>query len=349
MIEKLNYENVVQAREKINSLLTSIKSNEISFEEAVSASSEDLASKDLLGDLGMSSGNAFPIEFEDVIATMQLDAVSSVIELEDSFHILKLTEVIKPEIKSKAEMAKTLIEELVDTEALALMQDDFLKLESLVLDGVTLNELAESINVSVEVTGLKNAKDISLNSFTEFNSADLFDASLLANKIEIFEGEESYAFVMLTQAIEPSVQPFASVADLAIKEVRVAKANKALEEFSADAESVLTGEKILPSDPGYSQESFKAVKRFSSLLPSEIISATFESPIGTVVNNEAFNGDRYWAESSNEVIPSTDELGDSLEQYQAFYNETLTQQFSGFVDRAFKEGQRVRLKNFAVN
>ena len=219
----------------------------------------------------------------------------------------------------------------------------------MVLDGVTLNELAESINVSVEVTGLKNAKDISLNSFTEFNSADLFDASLLANKIEIFEGEESYAFVMLTQAIEPSVQPFASVADLAIKEVRVAKANKALEEFSADAESVLTGEKILPSDPGYSQESFKAVKRFSSLLPSEIISATFESPIGTVVNNEAFNGDRYWAESSNEVIPSTDELGDSLEQYQAFYNETLTQQFSGFVDRAFKEGQRVRLKNFAVN
>ena len=349
MIEKLNYENVVQAREKINSLLTSIKSNEISFEEAVSASSEDLASKDLLGDLGMSSGNAFPIEFEDVIATMQLDAVSSVIELEDSFHILKLTEVIKPEIKSKAEMAKTLLEELVDTEALALMQDDFLKLESLVLDGVTLNELAESINVSVEVTGLKNAKDISLNSFAEFNSADLFDASLLANKIEIFEGEESYAFVMLTQAIEPSVQPFASVADLAIKEVRVAKANKALEEFSADAESVLTGEKILPSDPGYSQESFKAVKRFSSLLPSEIISATFESPIGTVVNNEAFNGDRYWAESSNEVIPSTDELGDSLEQYKAFYNETLTQQFSGFVDRAFKEGQRVRLKNFAVN
>ena len=349
MIEKFNYDNDGQAREKIDSLLTSIESNKISFEEAVSASSEDLASKDVSGDLGMSSGDAFPVEFEDVIATMQLNAISSVIELEDSFHILKLTEVIKPEIKSKSEMTKTILDELVDAEALALMQDDFLKLESLVLEGVSLNELANSINVSVGVTGLQNINDIALNGFTEFNASDLFDVAMLANKIEIFEGEESYAFVMMTQAIDPAVLPFVDVADIAIKEVRVAKANKVLEEFSVDAESIIAGEKVLPSEPGFSQESFKGVKRFSSLLPSEIINATFESSIGSIVNNEAFNGDRYWAKSSNEVIPSTDELGDSLEQYKAFYNETLGQQFSGFIDRSFKQGQKVRLENFVAN
>ncbi len=349
MIEKFNYDNDVQAREKIDSLLTSIESNKISFEEAVSASSEDLASKDVSGDLGMSSGDAFPVEFEDVIATMQLNAISSVIELEDSFHILKLTEVIKPEIKSKSEMTKTILDELVDAEALALMQDDFLKLESLVLEGVSLNELADSINVSVGVTGLQNINDVALNGFTEFNASDLFDVAMLANKIEIFEGEESYAFVMMTQAIDPAVLPFVDVAEIAIKEVRVAKANKVLEEFSVDAESIIAGEKVLPSEPGFSQESFKGVKRFSSLLPSEIINATFESSIGSIVNNEAFNGDRYWAKSSNEVIPSTDELGDSLEQYKAFYNETLGQQFSGFIDRSFKQGQKVRLENFVAN
>ena len=349
MIEKFNYDNDGQAREKIDSLLTSIESNKISFEEAVSASSEDLASKDVSGDLGMSSGDAFPVEFEDVIATMQLNAISSVIELEDSFHILKLTEVIKPEIKSKSEMTKTILDELVDAEALALMQDDFLKLESLVLEGVSLNELADSINVSVGVTGLQSINDVALNGFTEFNASDLFDVAMLANKIEIFEGEESYAFVMMTQAIDPAVLPFVDVADITIKEVRVAKANKVLEEFSVDAESIIAGEKVLPSEPGFSQESFKGVKRFSSLLPSEIINATFESSIGSIVNNEAFNGDRYWAKSSNEVIPSVDQLGDSLEQYKAFYNETLGQQFSGFIDRSFKQGQKVRLENFVAN
>ena len=44
-----------------------INSGQISFEEMVSTSSEDLASKDELGDLGLSSGDAFPEEFEDAI------------------------------------------------------------------------------------------------------------------------------------------------------------------------------------------------------------------------------------------------------------------------------------------
>jgi len=82
---------------------------------------------------------------------------------------------------------------------------------------------------------------------------------------------------------------------------------------------------------------------------SEIINSTFESPIGTLVSSEAFNGDRYWAKSSNESTPTIDELGESIVQYQGFYNESLTQQFSGFIDRAFKVGQKVRLENLTSN
>jgi hypothetical protein len=68
-----------------------------------------------------------------------------------------------------------------------------------------------------------------------------------------------------------------------------------------------------------------------------------------LVSNETFNGDRYWAKSSNESIPTMEELSESVEQYQSFYNESLTQQFSGFIDRAFKERQKVRLENLTSN
>jgi len=68
-----------------------------------------------------------------------------------------------------------------------------------------------------------------------------------------------------------------------------------------------------------------------------------------LVSSEAFNGDRYWAKSSNESTPTIDELGESIEQYQGFYNESLSQQFSGFIDRAFKAGQKVRLENLTSN
>ena len=349
MIEKSNYESSSLAYEKINSIYQSIQAQEISFEDAVSKSSEDLASKDFNGDLGLSSGDAFPEEFESAILSMQLNSISSIIELEDSLHILKLTEVIKPEIKTKSEISQELLDELIDAEALALMQDDFLELESLVLAGDNLNALADSIGVSIQVTGLKDIESIELDGFPDAAASELFGSSILPNKIEIFEGDESYAFVMMTQSLQPTVQPFTSVADLAIAEVRNEKANQIIIDFVKNAESVIDGENELPTQNGFSQESFKGVKRFSSLLPSEIINSVFESPLGALVSTEAFNGDRYWAKSSNESLPAVEDLGESIEQYQSFYNESLTQQFSGFIDRAFKVGQKVRLENLTSN
>ena len=349
MIEKVNYESSTQAYEKIDLIYEKISSKEITFEDAVLASSDDLASKDSGGDLGLSSGNAFPDEFENAILSMKLNDVSTVIELEDSFHILKLTEVIKPIIKTKSDVSKQLLDELVDAEALALMQDDFLKLESLVLEGLTIVNLADSINAPIQVTGLTDIEGIELDGFTEINLSELFDSSVLPNKIEIFEGDESYAFVMMTQTIQPAVQNFADVADLAIAEVRMKKANAVINDFAKNAEGSISGEKMMPSIEGFTQESFRGVKRFSSLLPSEIINSIFESPIGTLVSTEAFNGDRYWARSSNETTPSIDELGDSIEQYTAFYEDGLNQQFSGFIDGAFKKDQRVHLENFSSN
>ncbi|MDB3867251.1 SurA N-terminal domain-containing protein [Gammaproteobacteria bacterium] len=349
MIEKLNYESPSLAYEKISSIFDRLQSKEISFEDAVFESTDDLASKDSGGDLGLSSGDAFPEEFENAILSMQLNSISSIIELEESFHILKLTEVIQPQIKTKTEISQQLLNELIDAEALALMEDDFLNLESMVLEGIGINELANSVDISIQVTGLKDIDGIEFAGFSDVLSSELFDPSFLPNTIQIFEGEESYAFALMTQSIQPTVQPFIEVADQAIEEVRLNKANMIINSFAKDAEAVIQGEAMLPNENGFTKESFKGVKRFSSLLPSEIINSAFESPIGTLVSAEAFNGDRYWAKTFNENTPTMSELGETTEQYEGFYNESLTQQFSGFIDRAFKEGQKVRLKNLTSN
>jgi len=280
---------------------------------------------------------------------MSLNDLSDVIELEDSFHVLKLTETLKPEIKNLGDMSKQLLEELVEAEALALMQEDFLELESLVLAGVTLGELADTVESSIAVTGLQDSETIALANFNNYSSTDLFNTRVLPNKIEIFEGDDSYAFVMLTQKLEPAVQPFVDVAEIAIQEVRSERANEIIVNFSPDVEAILTGSKAMPELAGVSKETFKNVKRFSSLLPSEVISKTFESSVGSLVSSTAFNGDSYWAQSSNEAAPSPEDIGDSIEQYQGFYSEVLGRQFSGFIDQAFKKNQKVRLENFTSN
>ena len=349
MIEKSNYNSSADARQSIDKVLKDIQSGILTFENAVTESSDDAGSKDSFGDLGLSSGDAFPEEFETAISSMALNELSEVLELDDSFHILKLTEVLKPEVKSLAVMEKQLLEELLDAEALALMQEGFLDLESMVLGGSTLGELADAANQSISITGLQNIEEINLQGFDNYSSEDLFDAALAPNKIEIFESEDSYAFVMLTQKLESSVQPFIDVAEQAIAEVRSQKANQLIEDFSQDAEVILSGSKALPNIVGISNETFKNVKRFSSLLPSEVITETFESSIGALVTSTAFNGDRFWAQSSNEVIPSEAEFGDSIDQYRDFYTDALGKQYSGLIDRAFKENQKVRLKNFTSN
>ena len=349
MIEKSNHENAAAARDVISSVLLDIQSGILTFENAVSASSDDVASKESFGDLGLSSGDAFPEEFETAISAMALNELSEVIELDDSFHILKLTEILKPEVKSLAFMEGQILDELVDAEALALMQEGFIDLEAMVLEGLTFGELADASTQPINVTGLKSINEINLEGFEDYAPADLFDAAVMPNKIEIFESEDSYAFVMLTQKIEPAVQAFVEVADLAIAEVRTQKANQAIEEFTQDAKEILDGSKSLPQIAGISNETFKNVKRFSSLLPAEVISETFESSIGSLVTSSAFNGDKYWAQSSNEVIPTQEDLGEAIDQYKGFYNESLGKQFSGFIDKAFKKNQKVRLENFGPN
>jgi peptidyl-prolyl cis-trans isomerase D len=350
MVDKGNYESEEAARSKISEDYQMIQSGQISFEDLVSKSSEDLASKDSLGDLGLSSGDAFPPEFEEAILGLSLNETSQVIELEDSLHILKLTEVLKPTIKTKAEMEKELKDELVDAEALALMQDNFLELESLVLEGKSLNELAEYTNSSFQVTGLQSIDKVTIDNFAAVSASELFNPDFKPNEIEIFESDNSYAFITLTQIIQPSVQAFEEVTDLAMQEVRAQKADLLINDFAENAEKILLGELQLPTQPGFSQENFKSVKRFSSLLPPEVINEIFESTLGNTVFYEADNGDRYWAQSSNQIIPSTEELGETVSRYEEFYNSLLNQQLNGFLDHTMKQGQKVRLQNLsAVN
>ena len=347
MIEKSNYENEDVARNKILSDYEQIISGQISFEDIVESSSEDLVSKDQGGDLGLSSGDAFPIEFENAILEMSLNQISEVIELEDTFHILKLTEVLKPQVKSKSEMQKDLTNELIDAESRALMQDDFLSLESLVLEGLTLNELSDEVSAPIQITGLKGIDEIQISDFSNVNSTELFSPDILPNKIEIFESEDSYLFVMLTQAIQPSVQEFVVVAENAIQEVRTYKANKLIEDYADTVKKSISEDTSSSLVDGFSKENFKAVKRFSSLLPPELITAIFNSSIGELVTYKTTNGDQYWVQSSNEVTPSADELGDAVSRYEEFYNGSLGQQFSGFIDHTMRKGQRVRLQNLA--
>ena len=135
MLDVANYPSKEEAINKISEIKSKLDSGSLTFVDAVAEFSEDDATVASGGDLGFSAGFAFPEEFESALKGMSLNATSNLIDLEDTLHILKLTELIEPEIKSFAESAKELRAEFIASEATAKLQDAVSAYEERILSG----------------------------------------------------------------------------------------------------------------------------------------------------------------------------------------------------------------------
>ena len=81
------------------------------------------------------------------------------VELDDTFHIIKVTEKNIEEPLSEEQVKDDLINELIETESFALMQDDFNETEDMILQNSTLIEISETLSKNINST----------NSFTKEN------------------------------------------------------------------------------------------------------------------------------------------------------------------------------------
>ena len=141
MVDKTNYENNIDALSKIE-LIKSQLDEGSSFEDLVAEYSEDIVTKDQGGNLDYFEEDVFPEEFGSALKDMQNSDISSIIEIDSSYHILKVTEVLEEKIKTFDEVSSEIIEELISAESLALLNDDFNELDQLSLEGSTINDLA---------------------------------------------------------------------------------------------------------------------------------------------------------------------------------------------------------------
>ena len=92
MVEKSNYETRDLAFKVISKAEDLINSGE-DFSKVASDLSEDIITKDTGGDLEYFDNEIFPEEFGLAIASLDLNETSDVIELDETFHILKVTEL----------------------------------------------------------------------------------------------------------------------------------------------------------------------------------------------------------------------------------------------------------------
>ena len=321
----------------------SLLNGTIDFAEAVKRYSDDEASIEAAGDLGYSSGDAFPQEFEDAIKELSLNQISSPIDLGETIHIIKVTEILKSEPESKKSFADNLRQEFVNEEAGLLMGQAMIDAEELVLSGGNFNSIIDTLQLKEQST-----QAIAESEFSESIIADaqpFFDAEFVEGDIELIEVQDGFYVIELNSIEPPKVISFKDSRQKAINEVRAQKADALIAEMQSSAFARLADENQTDLPKGFEKESFKKVTRYSSLLPREIIDAIFKLNPGDTFSETAIDNNRYWVSVTSANVLSEEEITQKIEGYRDVVLQYANQQDAILIDQKLKENVKVNLRN----
>ena len=336
MIDVINYESKEDALTKLASIKSQLDDGSIKFAEAVAQFSEDDATVDSDGDLGYSAGFAFPEEFETALSAMILNATSDIIDLEDTLHILKLTELIEPEIKSFEESTNELKAEFIASESSARLQNAIAQYEERILAGESFASIfAEASFSSLEQLSSQELSDQVNPSLVN----EVFNSASNINTVSFVEGEDEVTFFTITEIIEPQLLSFESASSSARDELLNSKAQNQLAVMNKNiAENGL-------DESQANFQSYKAVSRYSSLLPREVTSVLFQASLEELEQVTLSSGDVYWLKATNETLPDESLISEKEESYQMIVSQIQQQRYNVYLDNLLRDGLRVNLTN----
>ena len=347
MIDKNNYKSSDLAFEKINEVNTLLIDGS-NFEEVASQYSEDIVTKDIGGDLDYFESDIFPEEFAKGIENLELNQLSKIIELEDTFHILKVTEINIQEPISEEIIKSDAKNELIETESLALMNDDFNALEDMILNNNSIEEVADSLSKDISESGSVTKSNFNFYISDAKIAEYIFSVDSSINQPYAIEFEDKVIVLAITSITDPSLEPFEQVAEDVADLLSESKAIEKLALMDEELSSIETEDDQNAFIGAYSyisEDTFVDVKRYSSLLPQEILVKIFNSMSGDTFNMNANNGDLYIVNINNFNQLTEDEINSVIEEYNTFGQERLASKMSEIINDDVFESARVNLNN----
>ena len=347
MIEKNKYDS----RDSAYSIISKVKNLIIDgedFNKLAMEYSDDVVTKENGGDLEYFEQDVFPIEFEDAITDLGLNETSQIVELEDTFHILKITEINSQEPLPEDQIKNDLANELIQTESFALMQDDFSELEDMIYNNTSISEIA------VNLSKTKNTSDYySINNFDFFIDNPeikdyLFSLDSGVGEIHTIEIANTILIMSIDEIIEPTLISYENIKDEVEMLLTESKATDKIELMDIELNSIedkSDKNNFIDAYSFISSDEFIDVKRYSSLLPREVLTNIFNESAGKVISVNANNGDKYMINIIEFKKPSEEDIVEIIEQYEAFADESISTRISNIVNEDVFEKAKVKLQN----
>ena len=347
MVDKANYESSEKAFNVIKGIETRLKEGS-EFSKLAAELSEDFVSKENGGDLEYFSSDIFPEEFGEALKGLALNDISSVVELEQSLHILKVTEYSEAEILTMEQMKSQIVEELVNSESLALMNDDYDVLDQMVVSGDSITTIGESLTQDI-----LSSEQFSFNNFSFIEKDPKIKEYIFSPDSEIGQSyaidlEDSILVVALKDIDEAALKVFSDVKENVSSSLSEFKAIEKQNLLSAQIDIAKSEDNLDAFISAYSfisKDAFVEVKRYSSLMPQEVLTEVFKFSSGDEISVNSRNGDSYIINLLSINKPSEESVLKLLEQYESFSDQRLSNRMSEIINDDIFKTARVNLNN----
>ena len=147
---------------------------------------------------------------------------------------------------------------------------------------------------------------------------------------------------------EPQLLPYEDVVEDVSTLLSEYKALEKIALLSEELNSISSNEEISEFIGAYNyviNESFVDVKRYSSLLPREVLSKVFNLKSGDRLLSDANNRDKYIVDIVKFNSPSVTEIDDVLSEYTSFGEDVISTKMSHIINEDVFQTARVNLSN----
>jgi parvulin-like peptidyl-prolyl isomerase len=313
MIDKGNYDDESEAFNAINAVNERLI-NGAKFEDLVKEYSEDLLTKDSNGDLDYFSADLFPIEFANELENLSLNQTSSVINLESSLHILKVTEIYQDELLSFEDKKQTLEEDLIEAESLALLNEEYFKILDLIDSNSNFADIQSQYTseiLNIEAISYANFSNIDLTPYKDeiYSSGD---------EINVKSNNEELIVYIVDNIYEPIQLSFIDVQEEINNTLNNEKAFDIRENILLQLESLGKDDFVEFAEKyNYlSVENFVNVKSNASILPREVINELFVKELNSKSLISSAD-DYYYVVIDGIELPTDENIANLLEEYKS--------------------------------
>ena len=301
---------------EINGLLTDLRNNKLSFEDAVRDFSTDLSTKNNNGDLGYTDGTIFPNEFEEALSKIKINQLSEIIDLTTSFHIIKYTEQTNSNFTRE-----DIVERITFAKASAKLEEALNYVDENIFIS-DLESISNNLNLEMKNTFLEEEK-IFVSKFNDIDIDELEEGGLYGP----FQEEEGYLVIAIDKVKEQGYKAFEEVNSQIEGELKLFEASKKTDLM---VESSIEN---LKNNTGKITK-YSEIKRDNFLLPLEVTRKlfSFETKENDIFSLILDNGDSYVVKldkvNDNKGVISTNDLDEGNNYLSSVYKEIIRQSFT---------------------